>query len=61
MTTIHHYTEIDLEELIDEHEHAILKIIEDRRENSGACRSILERLDLIEKQINNIRYDMEKV
>ena len=61
MTTIQHYIEIDLEELIDEHEHAILEIIEDRKDNSGVIRSVRERLDLIEKQINNIRYDTEKL
>jgi len=61
MSTVTKYldVEIDLEDLIEDHEDEILTLIRDRRKNSGVYRSIGERLNEIDKQVNNIRYDME--
>lgn len=60
-TTISQYVEIDLDELIEDNEDLILRMIRNKGSNGAAKKSILERLDLIEKQINNIRYDTENL
>ena len=60
-TTISQYVEIELDELIEDNEDLILRMIRDKGSNGAAKKSILERLKQIEIQINNIRYDMEKL